>query len=590
MGRPTVTPDCQPRKVPLIYRRAALAPRGRGSVLNTIFAARRHRMPAAALVAVTVITTTAALAIAPVAHASTPASGPGSATLAVEQVHAPVPTLRWRPCGSGLVCTRADVPLDYDRPNGRSVSLFISKLVARHPGARIGTLFTNPGGPGGSASEAAPYIAQALGPAVRNHFDVIGVDPRGVGGSAPVSCRANGRAPRYPRLAFPLVPRQAPPFYRFADYENKACAQHPSVILDHMSTADTARDMDLIRQALGEEQLTYYGVSYGTLLGSTYAAMFPSRVHAMILDGVLDPIAWSTGRDGKGRTRPFTTRVGSGVGSWDALTSAFAECTRVGPNRCPLAGDATEKWLRIVHRLRHWALTATGAKRAQYSQLTSGVIGYLYSRSDYWYLMREIARIYRQLFTKGGGNPRAVRRAVAALVAKSAEIGPKVGPYSVPGLTPDTGKGYRISDPFLGVSCADSLNPTHQSRWLTAGKFADGQGPWFGRPWTWSSLACAGWQGSSADAFRGPWRVQPANPVLIVGNFHDPATPIRGARITNQLLKGSRLLSLDTWGHGAIGQSACVTKRFSGYLLEGRLPVNGLVCRPNLGLFPPRGR
>ena len=113
-------------------------------------------------------------------------------------------------------------------------------------------------------------------------------------------------------------------------------------ILDHMTTADTARDMDLIRQAVGDAQLSYYGISYGTYLGATYAAMFPDEVRALVLDGVLDPVAWSTGRRGLGDELPFSTRLRSGVGAWDALVSAFNECDRVGKARCPLAGQGTQ--------------------------------------------------------------------------------------------------------------------------------------------------------------------------------------------------------------------------------------------------------
>jgi hypothetical protein len=146
-----------------------------------------------------------------------------------------------------------------------------------------------------------------------------------------------------------------------------------------------------------------------------------------------------------------------------------------------------------------------------------------------------------------------------------------------------------LSPAFEGVACADSVNPSDPTAWLDAGRLADAVSPWFGRVWTWVSSPCAQWPGSSEDAFRGPWHhIHTANPLLIVGNFHDPATPIAGARTVNKLFHGSRMFSLNTWGHGAIGQSTCVTQRFDNYLVGGALPPNGLVCRADKQLFPLR--
>jgi hypothetical protein len=114
-------------------------------------------------------------------------------------------------------------------------------------------------------------------------------------------------------------------------------------------------------------------------------------------------------------------------------------------------------------------------------------------------------------------------------------------------------------------------------------------GPWFGRLWTWLSGPCATWPASKDDAFFGPWRTTTAAPLMIIGNFHDPATPISGARIANTLFEGSHLLSLNTWGHGALGESACVTTRMQRYLIHGVLPPSGAVCQPDKQLFPRAG-
>ena len=316
--------------------------------------------------------------------------------------------------------------------------------------------------------------------------------------------------------------------------------------------------------------------------------MFPDQVRALVLDGVLDPIAWSTGRDGAGDRLPFSTRLRSGVGSWDALVSAFDECDRVGKVRCPLAGDAAEEWRRIIHRLRQGPAAVSGGTIV-YSDVIGGALGALYNRAAYRFLMRAIHHLYRDLFVQRDHN--LAKGDLVAAFRTLARSQP--GPYSrwaPAGSRPSTGFGPRSIHPtFEGVACADSVNPTNPFAWVEAGAIADRMGPWFGRAWTWFSGPCATWPGSSDDAFRGPWRVETSSPVLLVANFHDPATPISGARTLNTLLDGSRLLSLDTWGHGAIGQSECSDARMSSYLVSGALPPAGLVCQPDKQLFPVRG-
>jgi pimeloyl-ACP methyl ester carboxylesterase len=505
-----------------------------------------------------------------------------AAPAADSEVEAPIPTIDWQPCrwDDSLECARVAVPLDYDDPDGDTIKLRILKRPAGHPAERIGTLFVNPGGPGGSAADFAPYAAHALGDEVAQRFDVVGIDPRGVGGSTQVKCKNSQSAPAYPRVAFPFTPKQVKVWLRYDRYYRNVCATGANPIIDHMSTADTARDMDLIRQALGEDQLSYYGISYGTYLGATYAAMFPDHIRAMIVDGVLDPVAWSTGRGDAAATLPFSTRLRSGVGAWEALTSAFAECDRVGKERCPLAGDAASKWLRIVHRLKHGPVKLDGYW-LNYSNLVGDALGPMYSRSGYRYLMRYIKATYVDMF--GAQSARRATDSHAALVdlRRAVDRFPVPGPYGSP--------AYGVEFPsFHGVACSDSRNPANPRAWVAAGKRADRQGPWFSRLWTWASSACAKWPGSKADAFFGPWSVETSAPVLVIGNSHDPATPITGARVLNTKLEGSRLLIMNGWGHGAFGTSACATSKMERYLVDVTLPASGTVCQPNKQLYPKR--
>jgi pimeloyl-ACP methyl ester carboxylesterase len=536
-----------------------------------------------AMMSVIVAGATIAMGLTASTGASAGAPMPAAAAAPDTEVQAPIPAIHWRTCRwyDALDCTRVAVPLDYDRPHAATIKLRILKRPAGHPAERIGTLFVNPGGPGGSAADFAPYAAHLLGDEVAKRFDVVGIDPRGVGGSTPVKCKNSQPHPAYPVSAFPYTPKQVDSWLRYDRYVRHLCATAGNPILDHMSTADTARDMDLIRQALGEDKLTYYGISYGTYLGATYAAMFPDHIRAMIVDGVLDPVAWSTGRGDSAKTLPFSTRLRSGVGAWEALTSAFAECDRVGKKRCPLAGNAASKWLRIVHRLRRGPVKVDGGYRLTYANMVGDALGPMYSRPGYRYLMRYIKFTYAEMF--GSRSARRTTDSHAALVdlRRAVERFPVPGPYGSP--------GYGVAYPsFHGVACADSRNPANPRAWVAAGKQADRQGPWFSRLWTWVSSACANWPGSKADAYLGPWSVDTSAPVLVIGNSHDPATPITGARVLNTKLQGSQLLIMDGWGHGALGTSACATSKMERYLVDVRLPPAGTACQPDKQLYPKR--
>jgi pimeloyl-ACP methyl ester carboxylesterase len=470
--------------------------------------------------------------------------------------------------------------MDYDHPQAAKTTLALARQKASVPSMRIGTLFVNPGGPGGPARGFVPYAARLLGKHIGERFDVVGIDPRGVGGSAPLVCRdpTPQNAPPAVYRYFPYTPKEINGWLRFDAYLRHICATHSRPILDHMSTADTARDMDLIRQALGDKKLNYYGISYGTYLGATYAAMFPNHIRAMVVDGVLDPVAWATGRNGNGTKLPFSSRLRSGKGAWLALTSAFAECDRVGKSRCLLSGDAARKWHLVTHRLKQGPVKIHGFT-LRYSDAVGTALGALYSRSYYRPLMRFIAAVYNALFgtpvARTAVDPVKAYKHLKAIIKK----GDVTSPYGY-------GRAYNLAGP--GVFCSDSLNPSNPRAWIGAAQQTDHRSPWFGAAWTWISSICARWPGSSADAFRGPFKEDPSAHVLIVGNIYDPATPISGARRLNGLLAGSRLLTLNGWGHGALGESVCTKKSMQRYLVRRVLPIQGKVCKPDKQLFPQR--
>jgi TAP-like protein len=310
--------------------------------------------------------------------------------------------------------------------------------------------------------------------------------------------------------------------------------------------------------------------------------MFPDRVRAMAVDGVLDPVAWAKGRGDAGTRLPLTTRVRASEGSWEALTSAFAECDRVDKRRCPLAGESTAKWLEVVQRLKRGPVVVDG-QRLSYPDLVGITLESLYGRASYRPLMGFIRATHRDLFGSAAAQQRSdAGSAYARLRQLLDERGP-IGPYGAAVAAPDA-----LFPSVHGVACSDSVNPRRPRAWVEVGVQHERRWPWFGRQWTWASSVCAQWPSASADVFRGPFEVTTSAPVLVIGNLHDPATPISGARVLNSLLEGSRLLTLDGWGHGALGQSSCVTSRVRDYLVAGALPPSGLVCEQDVQLYPRR--
>lgn len=512
--------------------------------------------------------------------ASSAMSAPPTAAPTTDQVQAPVPTIRWKACqaGSSWLCATVAVPLDYDQPKGATITLDLLKVPAPNQAGKLGTLFVNPGGPGGSSAGFAPAAAQLLGPTVNRRYDVIGIDPRGVGASAPMVCVNNNPVPRAPVIPFPTTVAESKIHFRYTEYLRSACTHNPAPVVRHMSTADTARDMDLIRQAVGDSKLTYYGISYGTQLGSTYASMFPSRVGRMVLDGVLDPVAWSTGGPANlPATEPFSTRIGSALGAHASITSALRECDRVGRRVCALAPGAAAKWQDLIAWSRAGTLMA-GDQKIDYPILISGVLGYLYDHS-YQPLADDLFELWSQHMRPG--DLRAAESVRERLVAKAERV--RRGPYLAPQAR------VAFSDAFTGVSCADTRNPDTREAWWNAGRAQDKRAPGFGSAWTWMSSTCAKYPISTkSDSWFGPYGGPTANPILVVGNTYDPATPIHGARKVASLFPSSRLLTYDGWGHGAIG-TTCVTRAFDRFYATGALPAKGAVCGMDQGLFARAG-
>ena len=266
------------------------------------------------------------------------------------------PKLNWYTCYGYAKCATVKVPLDYDKPKGKKVELALLKVPAKNQKKKIGSLFVNPGGPGGSGTEIAYFSRDFLSPAVTDRFDVVGFDPRGVAFSKNVKCFSSPRkaAPVLNTInsaAFPYGAKQEKAFNKAYDKHAKGCSTTGKPLSGAMSTAEVARDMDLLRRAVGDKKLTYLGFSYGSYLGEVYANLYPDRVRALAIDGVLDPVKWAGTK--KTQSTPIGARLGSAEGAYKALNRALVLCDRAGETKCAFAaGNPVTNYEKIAQRLR----------------------------------------------------------------------------------------------------------------------------------------------------------------------------------------------------------------------------------------------
>jgi pimeloyl-ACP methyl ester carboxylesterase len=510
--------------------------------------------------------------------AAAPAAGTASTVAAVPA--APVPRLDWGPCGEGLEafqCATAEVPLDHDEPRGATTTIALTRLPASDPQRRIGTLFTNPGGPGGSGVAFVQGSAQAVyTPQVRARFDILGFDPRGVAGSDPATCFASQEEETAALTGALLFPAddvaQERRFVREQTALARACARTSPQRLRHISTANVARDMDLLRRAVGDERLTYAGYSYGTFLGATYARLFPGRVRALVLDGTIEPRAYSGYGD---RFRPYSVgaRIGQGRGGAQVFEEFLRLCAEAGPEGCSLAalGDPREEAEATLERLQTEPVTLPLPGGTElvvtYDVAVAVTFSSLYSPTDWAGLADLLAGL-------------AVSDTQAAALAASA----------LPAaLAAARGEDYPSLGGSLGSTCVDTRTP---NPWVYP-RLADGQerrNGDIGRYRAWVIYACTALQDlgiRDEDAYKGPWDQPTRAQVLVLGTRFDPATPYDTTRPYASLFRDADVVTLEGWGHTTLGKSRCTDAQVTAYLVAPQRPRGDATCRPDVVPFAP---
>jgi pimeloyl-ACP methyl ester carboxylesterase len=476
------------------------------------------------------------------------------AAAAVLAAFLPAAAPQWHSCDDGFECTTIHVPLDHRHPNGRMIDIAVTRHPATDGAHRIGSLFVNGGGP---SEQIGPVRAvyPRLPAAWRARYDIVAFDPRGFGQSTAVRCFPSMEAESRFLSGLPVVPVTADEIATWdrtwARFDAR-CARRAGDLLRHDSTADVARDMDLVRQAVGDPVLNFVATSYGTGLGATYANLFPGRVGRMILDGNLDPVAWTQGR------LPVFLRMGTDKASAAVLHDFIDLCGKASVVNCTFsAGTATHaKFATLLKRLHAHPVTVGTAPCDDVCAVLSMPLGTV---SDW----KAGADLLQQLWTAS---------------ARPAALKPTAAPRQ-------SDAPYAGLEQSYAVRCSDSANPRDPRAYTAAARLTVARSGLVGLGWVWPDEACARWP-VGQDTYAGPWNRPTANPILLVGNTGDPATSYANSVAMSHSLARARLLTVNGYGHTEFANpSTCAGEYEDRYLLTGALPPPETVCAQDAAPF-----
>ncbi len=483
------------------------------------------------------------------------AAGANPAATPLEPLPAAVPAalagyyaqkLDWQSCDDRFECATFKVPLDYDHPADGDISLTAARKASTGSGGRIGSLLLNPGGPGGSAVDYMEGSAASYDAGVRAAYDLVGLDPRGVGRSSPVGCLDGERMDAYTAVDITPDDQAETDALVTADKEfADGCRQRSGALLGHVSTVEAARDMDVLRGLLGDEKLYYVGKSYGTFLGATYAGLFPSRVGRLVLDGAMDPSLDSvTGN----RTQ---------AGGFETAWAAFAkDCVkREGCAMGSTEQEAGERLDALFRSVDAAPLPTDSGRRLSESQATTGVIEAMYAEF-LWPGLRSALADAR------AGDGTGLLKLSDSYYNRAAD-----GSYPNLMFANTAVNCLDLPAPFAGPADVRAALPDFER-----------SSPHFGRDMAWMALSCGYWPVTATGASHTV-RAAGAAPIVVVGTTRDPATPYAWAQALAGQLESGRLLTYEGDGHTAYGrQNRCIDGAVNDYLLTGRAPDQDKRC------------
>jgi pimeloyl-ACP methyl ester carboxylesterase len=426
--------------------------------------------------------------------------------------------IEWEACGSdfpGIDCATTEVPLDHDRPQGVTTEIALARVPAA--ANRIGTVFVNPGGPGGSGvSMVLGGFGEFLHANLEGRFDVVGFDPRGVGASDPLHCFDSEDDLLAFLVATPVFPYEEGQYRPFYDHWASLagrCLTRGETIAEHMSTADVVRDLDLLRREVGDRGITYLGFSYGSYIGNTYASLFPQRIRALAIDGVLNPRLWSSG------WQIHSDRV--------ATQEEFAEflrlCEEAGPQCAFADGERTsERWETLARSVERRPIDLGDGFLYTYDFLIGDATGAMY-QPEVWGSPDGYAAFLDFLADAALGDQAAASRARAVRSRVLAAL--------TDGRAREADYPNGL-DAYFGNQCADSEYPATFEQFRAIDRHARA-GSRFGPYWWWFNNGCTDWPVAD-DRYAGPWTVRTSAPVLVVGNHFDGVTDYAGAQATSR--------------------------------------------------------
>lgn len=481
---------------------------------------------------------------------STPVTSDASADPALAKFYGQ--TLSWASCETGMQCATATAPLDWSKPTGATIKLALIRHLAT--GTSLGSLFVNPGGPGGSGYDfLASGVESAVDATLAKNYDIVSWDPRGVGRSTAIAC---GSAKTLDHYLFDLGPNDVVDSQvgtdKWFDESDKLttdfgaqCAKGSGDLLAHVSTLDTAKDLDMLRADLGQKKLTYLGYSYGTFIGATYADTFPQKTGKLVLDGAVDPAE-----------SYVDVVVSQSKGFESALRAYVANC--LTQKTCPFTGtvdQAIAKISALLDSLDTSPIKNSDGRELGGATMQTAIDEPLYSKSYWPYL--------DQLFTsvfKGSA-------AVAFSLADSYYDRSQDGTYS-----------SNLIVAFLATTCLDYPAKASRAESRAEAKRVAGEAPLFGEDAGYSAHGCYGWP---VDAVRTPAPIaaKGSSDILVLGTTNDPATPYANAVSLSKELQNGHLVSYTGEGHTAYnGDSTCIDETVDAYFVSGTVPATDPHC------------
>jgi pimeloyl-ACP methyl ester carboxylesterase len=457
--------------------------------------------------------------------------------------------LVWKDCKDDkkFQCAEIYVPIDYQNPGDASLTLALKKLPAKQSANKVGSLLINPGGPGGSGTDYVTYAEDAFGKRLMDSFDIIGFDPRGVAQSTPLDCLTDQEVDEF--IAFDGTPDN--------DEELKAsleisinlansCESIANNLIAHVGTQEAARDMDIIRELVGDEKLNFLGASYGTYLGGMYAEIFPDKVGRLVLDGAVDPSL-------SGEEQSFDQAVGLDT----ALKRFVEDCPQY--DDCPL----TKRGDGGVQEIREFldSLDAKPLKTEDPDRLLTqamgvyAVAGFLYSDEWWSYMRQSLATAF-----KGDGTDLL---SINDLFNERNDD----GTYAT-----------NATEAIYAINCFDEPSTSTEEQVREYAKTWIKDAPVFGDYLAWGNLSCSIWPVKDPNPIN-KFVAQTAAPIVVVGTKYDPATPYKWAVGLSSQLVTSVLLTYEGDGHTAYMRgSKCIDNEIENYLVDGIVPAKNIIC------------